>query len=194
MSTRFARTTVAPLTVNTCSSFAREPAASGSLNAIRTENPRSPSCASGTDAKLAVSAGATGSTGPGAGPGTNSARPLATSAWPSAVHSAPASVHARPGGTRIDTAPLPDGASVSSHRSLRPSTRAASVTVAPLTASAWSRMSAGVISTSSLKATQTLKALEPSWLAGAPWKPAISGPVPVAGAVSPSSSRTILTP
>ena len=48
---------------------------------------------------------------------------------PSAVHSAPASVHARSSGVSIDTAPLPVGSSVSSHRLFSPSTRSAPVTV-----------------------------------------------------------------
>ena len=81
---------------------------------------------------------------------------------PCAVHSAPVSVHARFSGTRMDTAPVPAGSTVSSHRSERPSTRVAFVTVAPLTVSAWSRMFSGVTSTSALNAIWKLNALEPS--------------------------------
>ena len=85
---------------------------------------------------------------------------------PCAVQSAPVSVQARFTGTRMDTAPFPAGSSVSSHRSERPSTRVASVTVAPLTIRAWSRMFSGVMSTSALNAIRNVNALDPSWLVG----------------------------
>ena len=147
------------------------------LNAIRKVNAVDPSCACGTDSRLAVSAGAAGA----AGTGPATCRAGATdSARPSAVHSAPASVHARSSGVSIDTAPLPVGSSVSSHRLFSPSTRSAPVTVPPLTTNAWSRMSSGVISTSSVNAIRNVNALDPSCDNGTFSNAAISGSAAVA--------------
>ena len=101
----------------------------------------------------------------GTGPGTSCPSPV-DSIRPSAVQSAPVSVQARSCGTRIDTGPVPAGSTVSSHRSLRPSTRRASLTVPPVTASAWSLMLRREILTSSLNAIRKVNAFDPSWLAG----------------------------
>ena len=106
---------------------------------------------------------------------------------PSAVHSAPVSVQARSCGTRIDTGPGPAGSTVSSHRSLRSSTPAASVTVPPLTSSAWSRMSSGVISTSALNVIRNVNALDPSWLAGMSSRVTVRGSASVAFDTAPYS-------
>ena len=104
---------------------------------------------------------------------------------PSAVHSAPVSVHARSCGARIDTGPLPAGSSVSSHRSLRPSTPVAFVTVPPATTSAWSFMSCGEIVTSALNAIRKVKGFVPSWLVGKSSSVAVRGSASVAFNVAP---------
>ena len=115
----------------------------------------------------------------GAGPGTLRPSPV-DSIRPSAVQSAPVSVQARSCSARIDTAPVPAGSTVSSHRSLRLSTRRASVTVPPLTVSAWSLMSCGEIVTSALNAIRNVNALDPSWLAGMSCSVAVRGSASVA--------------
>ena len=178
-STIAAAVTVAPVTVSAWSRMSSGVISTSALNAIRNVNAVDPSCASGTDSKLAVSTGAAGT-----GPAT--CRAGATdSDRPSAVHSAPASVHARSSGVSIDTGPLPVGSSVSSHRLFSPPTRSAPVTVAPLTTNAWSRMSSGVISTSSLNAIRNVNALDPSCDNGAFSKAAISGSAAVAWPTAP---------
>ena len=92
-------------------------------------------------------------------------------------------MQARSNGTRIDTAPVPAGSTVSSHRSERPSTWVAFVTVPPATVNAWSRMSSGVISTSALNAIRNVNALDPSWFDGVSCNVAVRGSAAVAGAV-----------
>ena len=89
-----------------------------------------PSCSAGTDTKL-VTSGARACWPCGGGPGTLCPSDV-DSACPSAVQSAPVSVQARSSGTRIDTAPVPAGSTVTSHRSERLSTRRALVTVPPV--------------------------------------------------------------
>ena len=70
--------------------------------------------------------------------------------------------------------PLPAGASVKLHRSARPPTRAAAVTAPPVTARAWSRISAAVASMAALNSIRKLNAATPSWDWGSPSKPAVS--------------------
>ena len=91
------------------------------------------------------------------------------------MHNAPVSVQARSSGTRIDTGPFPAGCTVNSHRSCRPSTRLAPVTVPSLTSSAWSRIDAAVIVTSALNDSRKLNGLDPSCDAGRFSNDAVSG-------------------
>ena len=78
---------------------------------------------------------------------------------PAVVQTAPASAQSRPGGNTIPIAPAPDGVTVMLHRSARPSTCEAAVTVPPVTVSAWSRMSAALVATASLNAIRKVNAV-----------------------------------
>ena len=132
-----------------------------------------PSCDAGASSNDAVSA--TACCRSCTGPGTTCAGTAVASRCPFAVQSAPVSVQARSAGTRIDTAPLPAGCTVNSQRSFRPSTRLAPVTVPPLTRSAWSRIAAGSIVTSSLNDSRKVNGFDPSCDAGRFSKDAVSG-------------------
>ena len=123
----------------------------------------------------------------GGGPATIAAAP-ADSCRPSAVHTAPASAQSRSGGSEIPISPAPDGVTSMLHRSARPSTRAAPVTVPPVTVSASSRMAAALTATSSLNSIRNRNAVSPSCSDGSPSNSAVSGSAVVAG--SPATPST----
>ena len=158
------------------------PSNTASLKASSTLNALAPSWDAGAFSNDAASPG--GSAGarvdfvPGAAYGTCAANPV-VSMRPLLAQSAPSIVQARLASMMRNTTSVPVGVSVISQRSSLMSTRAAEVTVAPVTVSAWSRIFSGVMSTSSLKSMRNVNA-EPSWLAGKSLSSAVSGYSPCA--------------
>ena len=153
--------------------------AGGSLNRSSTLNSFSPSCSAGTSTNRAVSgAGPSSSVDavavlvPGCAATVSSS--AVVSARPSAVHSAPAVPHLRSAMSTMPMFPVPSGVTVISHRSLRPSTRLAPVTLPPLTSNALSRTSPSLFAMSSLKLRRKVNAVTPSWSSGRPSKLAVS--------------------
>ena len=144
-------------------------------------------CSPGTPLKLAVSG--SGTTCDTAATYRIRLKRLLLSCPPVPVQIAPASLQARPPASVIVTFSAPDGSTVISHRSLRPSTCRAPVTEPPVTVSAWSRISAASASMSSLNSIWKLKALSPSCDCGRPSKLAVSGSairrLPVPAQVAP---------
>ena len=99
------------------------------------------------------------------GPATIAITPT-SSCWPSLVQIAPRSAQGRPGRTSTVTSAFESGSIVRSHRSSRPATRFAAVTVPPVTSTPASRISSAVIASASLNWICTVNALDPSCVAG----------------------------
>ena len=156
------------------------------LNTNSSVNDVPPSCSAGTWSNRAVS-GAGGSAGGAAA--MDSASPP-ESVRPSPVQSVPGVSHVPPGFRMRPTLAAPEGAMVSSQRSLRPSTARTALSVPPLTVKVLSRMSSAVLLTASLSARRTVKAVSPSWLEGASSNAAVNGVASVAVAVPPGVTVT----
>ena len=118
-----------PVTPSSARMCLFEPFATAALKLSSSQNSVCPSCSAGTDTNAAVSGG---------GPATVVVIAF-ESARPSAVHSAPVSAQLAAAANSTVTAPCPLGSTVTSHRSLRPSTRRALLAVPPVTDSASSR-------------------------------------------------------
>ena len=100
---------------------------------------------------------------------------VADSARPSLVHTAPAVSQARPPASVTVTSPSESGLTVTSHRSLRLSTRFARFTLPPDTDNDWSRNVRKLIEMPSLNPILSLNAVFPSCSAGTSTKLAVSG-------------------
>ena len=188
-STRFAPVTLPPATDTDWSRNVRKLIEMPSLNAILSLNGLDSSCSAGACTKLAVSGATAAST---TGPATVAAGVLVNSRrFPPRVQIAPETAHSRPPGSVIVTASSVSGATVISHRSLRPSTRRAPVTSPPDTVNESSRIDRKPIPMSSLNATRKRNASSPSCASGTPWNSAVSatGSGPSSVVAIPSDSE-----
>ena len=161
------------------------PSKISSLNTSRNPNLLAPLCSAGTSANCAVRGAAPSSSADVVAvpvPGCAATEPshAVVSIRPSAVHSAPAVPHSRFAASTMVMFPVPSGVTVISHRSLRPSTRLAPVTLPPLTSNALSRTSTSPFAMSSLSTSRKVNGVSPSWVAG------VASTCPVSGAASSS--------
>ena len=116
------------------------------------------------------------------------------SARPSGVQTAPGASQAAPPASVTVTSASESGLTVTSHRSLRPSTRFAFFTLPPDTDNDWSRNVRKPIAMPSLNAILSLNAVFPSCSAGARANRAVSTPDGASGATSsivPFASGTV---